>query len=87
MEAGYIKVKEWFIKKTEQTSKRYDTWIDVYSRDENEKVTADENGYITVLAEKVIAESEKAVQLVLHTGDIVGSGKGWKTWIPKSVIA
>ena len=30
---------------------------------------------------------EKAVQAVLRTGDVVGSYKGWKLWIPKSQIA
>lgn len=87
MEAGYIKVKDWFIEKTEQTSKRYNTWIDIYSRDEMGKSISDENGYLTVCVDEIISETEKAVQVVLHTGDVVGSGKGWKTWIPKSVIA
>lgn len=35
---------------------------------------------------EVLSESEKAIQVILGTGDIVGSYKGWKTWLPKSVI-
>lgn len=86
MKEGYIKVKDWFIEKTEQTSKRYNTWIDIFSRNEMGKAITDEDGYFTVLADEIINESEKAVQVVLHTGNIVGSGNGWKTWIPKSVV-
>ena len=36
---------------------------------------------------EVLKETEKAVHVVLSTGDVVGSIKGWKTWITKSVIA
>ena len=85
MEKGYIKVKEWFISNTQVTARRYNTWIDVYSRDENGTIKA-ENGYLTVKITEVLSESEKAVQVILSTGDVVGSIKGWKIWIPKSVI-
>lgn len=87
MTAGYIKFKDWFIEKLEKTSTKYNTWIDIFSRNEIGKTVTDENGYFTVCAEEIISETDKAVQVVLHTGDVVGSGKGWKTWIPKSVIA
>lgn len=46
-----------------------------------------ENGYVVVKVIEVLKESEKAVEVVLSTGDVVGSYKGWKAWIPKSTIA
>ena len=80
-----IDVKEWFINKAQDTARRYNTYIDVYSRDENGTVEA-KDGYLTVQVLEVLKETEKAIQAVLSTGEIVGSVKGWKTWIPKSVI-
>lgn len=85
MKKGYVEIKEWFVEKIEEVSKRYNTWIDVYSRDDNGIIRA-QDGYLKVCVEEVLKETEKAVQVVLSTGDIVGSYKGWKTWIPKSVI-
>ena len=85
MEVGYVKVKQYVINKAEETSRRYNTWIDIYSRDDKGSVVI-EDGYVTVMVQEVISESEKAVQVILSTGDIVGSTKGWKTWIPKSAI-
>ncbi len=85
MKIGFVKVRDWFIDKTQVTAKRYNTFIDVYSRNEEGVIIA-EDGYYTVKIIEVLTESEKAIQVVLGTGDIVGSYKGWKTWIPKSVI-
>lgn len=85
MKIGFVKVRDWFIDKTQVTAKRYNTFIDVYSRNEDGVIIA-EDGYYTVKIIEVLQESEKAIQVVLGTGDIVGSYKGWKTWIPKSVI-
>lgn len=82
----FIKVKEWFFDKTQETAGRYNTYIDVYSRDENGYIKADENGYITVKADDILNESEKAIQVLLSSGEMVGTCKGWKTWIPKSLI-
>jgi len=87
MTRGFIKIKEWFYDKTQAIARGYNVYIDVESRGEFGEVKADENGYITVLVDEVIAESEKAVQVKLASGGVVGSYKGWKTWIPKSVIA
>lgn len=81
-----LRVKDWFINKAQETASRYNTYIDTTSRDENGKITADENGYIVVVGE-VEAESEKALKVRLSTGEVLGSCKGWSTWIPKSVIA
>lgn len=80
-----IKVKEWVIDKAQQTASSYNCFID-YEREAN-GVAKRENGYITVYAEETISESEKAVQVRLRTGDVVGSANGWKLWIPKSQIA
>lgn len=38
-------------------------------------------------ANEIISESEKAIQVTLGSGNVVGSVKGWKLWIPKSQIA
>ena len=85
MKIGYVKIKDWFIEKNQITAKKYNIFIDVYSRNEDGCIVA-EDGYYTVKVEKILAESEKAIQVVLSTGDIVGSYKGWKLWVPKSVI-
>lgn len=87
MERGYIKVKAWFIDKQEQTSKRYNMYIDILSRGEDGTTETDENGYFTVQADMIFSETEKAVKVLLATGTTVGSGKGWICWIPKSLIA
>ena len=80
-----LKVKEWFLNKTQETATRYNTFIDFERNEEETMLVVD--GYATVFVEEKISETEKAVQVVLHTGDVLGSYKGWKTWIPKSVIA
>ena len=80
-----LKIKEWFLNKTQETATRYNCFID-FERNENRQVLV-VDGFVTVFVEETLAETEKAIQVVLHTGDVVGSGKGWKTWIPKSVIA
>ena len=85
MNIGFVKVRDWFIDKTQITAKKYNTFIDVYSRNEDDVIIS-EDGYYTVKIMEVLSESEKAIQVVLGTGDIVGSYKGWKTWLPKSVI-
>lgn len=82
-----IKIKDWFLDKTQDTARRYNTWIDVFSRDEETGMEISIDGYKSVRVQEVLKETEKAVQVVLSTGDVVGSIKGWRTWIPKSVIA
>lgn len=82
-----IKIKDWFLDKTQDTARRYNTWIDVFSRDEETGMELSIDGYKSVRVQEVLKETEKAVQVVLSTGDVVGSIKGWRTWIPKSVIA
>ena len=83
MTTGWIKIKEWFEEKIQNDARRYHMSIDV----------AYKNGYIDVVDDCVfvcvqekLSETEKAVKVVLSTGYIDGSYKGWTTWIPKSVI-
>lgn len=82
-----IKIKDWFLNKAQDTARRYNTWIDVFSRDEETGMEISIDGYKSVRVQEILKETEKAVQVVLSTGDVVGSIKGWRTWIPKSVIA
>ena len=80
-----IKVKEWIIDKAQETAGRYNCYID-YLRNEDGMALV-EDGYLTVTVEEVIKETEKAVQVRLETGGVLGSVNGWKVWIPKSQIA
>lgn len=79
-----IKVKEWVIDKAQDTARRYNCFIDFTRRDETLGSPVREDGCVFVLAEEVISETEKAIQVKLRTGDVVGSVNGWKLWIPKS---
>lgn len=79
-----LKIKEWFYEKTQNVAQRYNTFIDT-ERDEN-GCTKVEDGFVTVHVLEILTESEKAIQVILDTGSVVGSVKGWKTWIPKSVV-
>ena len=85
MKTGCVKVKDWFIDKQQETATRYNCFIDIFSRDDIGKTIAID-GYYIVSFEEILNETEKAVQVVLRTGDVIGSFKGWKTWIPKSLI-
>ena len=79
-----LRIKEWFYEKTQNVAQRYNTFIDT-ERDEN-GCTKVEDGFVTVHVLEILTESEKAIQVILDTGSVVGSVKGWKTWIPKSVV-
>ena len=82
-----IKIKEWFYDKMEAVSRNYNMFIDVTEASRVDgKITANEDGYLEVIVEQTIKETEKAIQVVLSTGWVIGSTKGWKCWIPKSVI-
>ena len=80
-----MKVKEWIIDKAQQAAGAYNCYID-YERGED-GTAKKENGFVTVYVEAILGETGKAVQVRLRTGDVVGSVKGWKLWIPKSQIA
>lgn len=76
-----IKVKEWVIDKAQETASRYNTYIDFARNEDGTRKV--ENGFLTVNAE-ILKETEKAINVKLTTGDVVGTTKGWTLWIPKS---
>lgn len=82
-----IKIKEWFYDKTQAAARAYNVFLDVTAESRNEigSITADENGYLNCVAE-VLDESEKAYKVHLESGAVVGSVKGWTTWVPKTVM-
>lgn len=80
----FLKVKEWFLRKTQDVSGGYNTFID-YERDESGMMKV-EDGYAIVTVNSVLSESEKAVRVELSAGMVVGSGRKWTTWIPKSCM-
>ena len=80
-----LKVKRWVIDKAQQTAGRYNTYIDFTRRtDDIARRPLEEDGCVFVLAEAILAETEKAIQVRLSSGSVVGSFKGWTLWIPKS---
>ncbi len=85
-----LRVKDWFATKMQDEATGYNTYIDVKYNDEIKEGDIDlinrDGGYITVYVQEEIKETEKAINVVLSTGHVDGSTKGWKTWIPKSVV-
>lgn len=79
-----IKVKTWFYEKMCEAARMYNTFIDVERDAEGIRIVRDD--CVTVYADEFIAESEKAIKVTLRSGAVVGSYKGWTTWIPKSVV-
>lgn len=79
-----IKVKKWFYEKTDAIAKTYNVYIDFERNDDG--VIKVVNDTVTLYTREIIAESEKTVKVCLESGTVVGSVKGWTTWIPKSVI-
>lgn len=80
-----LKVKQWVIDKAQQTAGRYNTYIDFTRRDEaRDGRPMVEDGCVFVMAEEILGETEKAVQVLLSSGSVLGSTKGWKLWVPKS---
>lgn len=87
---GHMRVKEWVIDKIEDESRKYNRYIDVteYSRQNAVgMVKADKDGFVEIIADQILKETEKAIQVQLSTGGVVGSAKGWRAWIPKSQIS
>lgn len=64
MKIGFVKVRDWFIDKAQIIAKKYNTFIDVYSRNED-GVIISEDGYYTVKIMEVLSESEKQFKLYL----------------------
>lgn len=80
-----LKIKEWFFDKTSEKASYYNVFIDFVRNEKGRKLV--EDSFVTAYVDEYIGETEKAIQVRLRSGDCVGSYKGWKTWIPKSVIA
>ena len=86
MNRGFVRVKEWFLDKQQDIARGYNCFIDTPERNEFGMAVV-EDGFVQVWVDFVLGETEKAVHVVLATGEVVGSVKGWKCWIPKSCIA
>ena len=78
-------IKEWFYEKEEEKAMWYNTFIDTPERNEDGTVKV-VDGYVLTVVEEILQESEKAIKVRFSTGSVVGSYKGWTTWIPKSVV-
>lgn len=83
---GVVKMKEWFYDKIQEKASSYNIYLDHLDDDEGHRAKVEE-GYVAIMIEEFLGESEKATHLKLASGLIVGSSKGWDTWIPKSVIS
>lgn len=83
---GTMKIKTWFIDKEQDKAENYNMFFnfEYENKGEYEQILEADGCYI-VYIDEVISESEKAIQVVIATGNI-GNSKGWKTWVPKSVI-
>lgn len=81
---NYLAVKEWFIDKEQDKAQRYNVFMDFVRNEDGTVKVAD--GYVFAKIEEVIKESEKAIQVKISSGDVLGSYKGWTCWIPKSLI-
>ena len=82
-----MKIKTWIIDKAQDDARRYNIFFDVTRRtndDINQRLVEDGCYYMKV--EEVLKETEKALQIKLSSGDVIGSYKGWTLWVPKSQI-
>ena len=78
-------IKEWLIDKIQAEAGRYDVYIDHPERSEiGTPVVRD--GFVMVVIQEMIKETEKAIYVRLSSGSVVGSYKGWRCWLPKSQI-
>lgn len=81
---NYLAVKEWFFNKEQDKATHYNVFMD-FERNENSTIKV-ADGYVFAKIEEVIKETEKAIQVKISSGDVIGSYKGWTCWIPKSLI-
>lgn len=79
-----MKIKKWFMNKVEAESSRYSCYID-YARNEDGLYDEEDDCYFPYV-EEILQETEKALKIRFSTGLVVGSYKGWTTWVPKSVV-
>lgn len=78
-----IRIKNWLLEQVQQKAKHYDVYIDEERTEQGALKLTD--GFATVVGE-ILSETEKAVKVLLSSGKIVGSYKGWETWLPKSCV-
>ena len=72
---AFMMIKGWFFNKINAEAARYNVFMDMERIGDSVKVVAE-----------VLRETEKAVYCHIESGSVVGSYKGWNTWIPKSCI-
>lgn len=80
-----LRIKEWFEEKEQNKASAYNIYFQIADRNEDGSIKR-EDGFVSLVCE-ILAESEKAVKVHIESGDVVGSAKGWTTWVPKSVVA
>lgn len=81
---NYLAVKEWFLGKEQEKATHYNIFLD-FERNEDGTIKVTD-GYAFAKIEETIKETEKAVQVKISSGDVLGSYKGWTCWVPKSLI-
>lgn len=83
-----VRVKEWLFDKMHADAKRYNIYMDYAKRKDDDSIgiPVDEDGYVTIFAREVLAESEKAYKFTFESGRLIGSCNGWTTWVPKSAV-
>ena len=80
----YLAVKEWFFDKEQDKAEHYNVFMDFERKEDGTVKVVD--GYVFAKIEEAIKETEKAIQVKISSGDVLGSYKGWTCWIPKSLI-
>lgn len=82
-----LAVKDWFLEKQQKEASHYNMWFDVADRhDESLACFPVVYEECTTVFATIIKQTEKALYVTLRTGEVQGSYKGWKCWIPKSLI-
>lgn len=81
---NYLAIKEWFFDKEQDKVEHYDVFMDFERKEDGTAKVVD--GYVFAKIEEIIKETEKAIQVKISSGDVLGSYKGWTCWIPKSLI-
>ena len=81
-----LKVKEWFYNRESDKAVRYGITFEVTRRtDDIATMPLVEDGCVYLRVNKILKESEKAIQVELENGGYGNSNKNWTCWIPKSV--
>lgn len=82
-----MKIKTWIIDKAQDEARRYNIFFDVTRRTEDAfRIPLVEDECYFMKIDEVLKETEKAIQIKISSGDVVGSYDGWTLWVPKSQI-